>query len=843
MERAADTLGLRAPAYEHLRDSLEAGEFPLWLRIGDPVLAGLFNDPFAFEILCEKARLRAGFERRLENVRRAAEKAGRDDLQEALDAAADEGDLEDIGFALQGEEGAESEAAADDAAEAAGGADEYLAALRKDHQLASQLRASFREHCVLSVAATEKEGVERAPYQSLIGWNSPLATVPPAKYLQIRRGERAHALTVSFDWSASELSKLAEERGGFPPQERDKFVQAFVTFAKEERMSRLVQEARAQLKRTAETEALRNAWEQIDFAINRGRHQGPVIGLCGSRGGKVQAALIDGKGEFVRAVSLAPKSDALEADLRELLGDVRPELVAYQGDTASRNLAQRLVKMIPGLDSAPAPAPEPEAPTAPEAPASAAAPEGSEATEGAEAPTAEAAAEAAPPAEATPPAEEAAAEAPAEAKPQKKGKGKKAEKSRVRQAHVPVSVARTLQREVARRGAETLLSHDERTSYLVARFAWDPRGTALATPHVLRAFISFRGEVNPRRMEEFEVTFLRALLAEKGVDANSAPLEVLRMVPGVDAEGIVIERSTAPFLSLDDLIDRLGMNERDARAALCLLRVRGGDEPLDARPLHPVYYPILRGLAEQAGVKLGELLRDPNRVNDLAWDELLAEHGWYKSVIGRVRQGLERGGNRRRRPAGPGGAGPRQGGGRPRRGGKGLDSLEVGSVSKGKVTAVTDYGAFIDIGARTEGLVHISEMSDEFVEDPNTVLTVGQEVEARIVSVDLEKQRFRLSLRSEDGPRGGKRGEEESQAPGFVRSTRPKSAGGGGRGGGGGRDGGGRGRGGGRGGRSGGRDDRRGKREDYGKDPKAGKKEEIDPTNPFYQFFKDQAKD
>jgi transcriptional accessory protein Tex/SPT6 len=884
-KRAAETLGLRAPAYAHLRDALESGEYPLWLRTEDPMLAGLFPDPFAFEILCERVRLRAGFERRLENLRAACEKAGRADLIEALEQAEDEGELEDVGFALSAatpvketaatnegdaaaaEEGANEEAPAEQA-KPAEGLDAYLAHARADFRTAAALRSSFREHAKLAVAATDKEGVEAKPFQSLIGWSSSLATVPPAKYLQMRRGERAHAVLVSFEWPQAELARLAEELGGFPPQERDKYVQAFVNFAREERMPRFVQEARASLKRTAETEALRNAWEQIDFALNRGRHQGPVLGLCAARGGKVQASLIDADGEFVRAALLQPKASDFESGLRGLLGEVRPELIAYQGDTASRNLAQRLVKLIPGLDSAPA-AKAPEAPAA-EAPAAevpaAEKPAEAEVSAAAETPSAADATEApkpeadAPEVAAEAPVTEApSADAPATEAPvpkhaksaAKPAAKKAAPKSRVRQAHVPMSVARTLQREVARRGAETLLSHDERTAYLVARFAWDPRGAALATPHVVRSFISFRGEVNPRRLEEFEVTFLRSLLVEKGVEANSASLDVLRMVPGLDAEGAVIERSTGEFLSLEDLLDRIGLEGSEARAALCLLRVRGSKQALDSRALHPVYFPALRAAAAAGGMEIADLLKDPYKINDLPWEDILKENGWHKAVLRTIREGLERGGSRRRRrgPAGAGAHGPKQGRGPrgprgPRRGTKGLDTLEVGSKMQGRITAVTEYGAFVDVGARTEGLVHISEMSDEFVEDPKEVVKVGQEVEARIVSVDLEKQRFRLSLRSEEAPRGrqggqgGGRHEEagDPNAPAYVRSTRPKGQGGG-RGG----PGGGRGRGG-PGGFGGGRDGRpggkgRGRDESYGKDPKAKKKEEIDPTNPFFQFF------
>jgi len=805
--RAAQALGLKAPVYDHLAQSLAAGEYPLWLRSSDPILAGQFRDPFAFELLCERVELESSFDRRCDNLRRAIEKAEKPELLPLLETAQDEGDLEDIGFSLEPSAAPEGSEVPEDETLA-----EYLQGLRSNHAVASALRAAFRESGQMEVAATGKDGVELAPFQSLIGSGIELKSLAAAKYLQVRRGERAHAIQVSFDLPTAAIHKVAEEVGGYPPQERDRYLQLFVQFVRAERLPRLVQEARATLKRTAETEALRNGWESVDFAINRGRHNGPVLGLCSSRGGKVQGVLIDAEGEYSQGVVLAPKSDELEAQLRKLLGNHRPELVAYQGDTASRNLAQKLTKLIPQLDETPAPVQAAPAETA-------------ETTE-AVAPTAEpesaaSATEASAPAEAATPAEpEKAAKAP-----KSKGGDKAAAKSRVRQAHIPISVARTMMREVARRGAETLLSHDERQAFLVARFAADPRGAALQTPHVVRAFISHRSEVNPRRLEEFEVTFLRSLLVERGVDLNEAPLEVLRMVPGLDAHGTMVERSTGAFLSTEDYLDRMGPSERDARASMCLARVRQSSEILDQRAVHPIYYRVLHQLVDEAGMEMAQLLRDPAKINDLNWEPVLAENGWHKAVVSQLRFSLDRQ-RRRRRPSGaPGGqAGGGKGG--PRRSKKGLDTLEVGSKLTGRVTSVMNYGAFVDIGVRTEGLVHISEMADDFVKDPNSVLQVGQEVEARIVSVDLEKQRFRLSLRSSDAPRGGGR-DREDDTPDFVRRTRPKGRpGGAGRG---------------RNDRDGGRE-KRGKREDYGKDPRAQKKEEIDPTNPFFQFFQTDDK-
>ncbi len=810
---AAQALGLKVPAYLHLRQAYIDGEAPIWLRSADPQLAGLFQeDAFAFELLWERVGMQLGLERRRANLLRSVEKLERPELVDPIAQAMDEGELEDYSFAVEPSAAPEGHEAPEDEK-----LQEYLQALRGCHDTAAALRDAFREHGKIKVTATGKEGVEMGPFQSLVDLNTEVKVLPPAKYLQIRRGERAHALSAQFELPTAEVKKVFDKTE-FPPQERERYYLLFQQWVKEERLPRLHQEARAKLKRTAETAALRNAWEQLDFSINRGRHNGGVLGLCGVRGGKVQLALIGADGEYQRAALMSPKSDGFGSELHSFLGEDMPGLLAYQGDTSSRNLAQKVSKLLRNQGG-----------DAPKAPAKAApAPEAKVAEAPAEEPKADAVAVA--PADADAPAEAAAAPVaeakpveakPAETKPAEaekskpKGKAPRKKGAKVRMAHVPIAVARTLQREVARRGAETLLSHDERQAYLLARFAWDPRAAALHTPHVVRAFISFRGEINHRRLEEFEVTFLRSLLLEKGIDLNQAPIDVLRMVPGVDAEGVVIERSTGEFRSLDDYAERMGPSDRDFRAAACLLRVNRGEQVLDSRRLHPLYYPVVDYLIAQSDMSLSELMRKPAKVSALDWDELLSVNGWRRQVIQLIRNGLERG-HRRRRPAAPRGHRTVN-----------LDALEVGSTVKGKVTALTAYGAFVDIGAGTEGLVHISEMADSFVKDPATVLQPGQEVEAHVLSVDIEKQRFRLSLRSEGGA------VEVDDTPSYVRSTRPRSSGGqGGRGRGGPRGGGGRG-----GGRGDGPGGRRRKGEKLPPDPKKQKKEEIDPTNPFFVFF------
>ena len=390
---------------------------------------------------------------------------------------------------------------------------------------------------------------------------------------------------------------------------------------------------------------------------------------------------------------------------------------------------------------------------------------------------------------------------------------------------VPMAVVKTMLREVARRPSEALLSHDERQAFLVATMASDPRAAAFHTPHIVRAFIPFRGEVNHRILDDFENTFLRSLLQTKGVDVNTAGADILRLVPGLDAEGIVVERSTAPFRSLRDLQDRVGLSEQAWHAACCMLRVRGGDEPLDARPLHPMYYATLRAAMEANAVELPALLKEPGKIGQMDWSTVLEGEKLADGIKQRIKEGLSKPKRSRMRfqQGGPGAGGRGRGG---RGGGRKLETLRVGEMLKGSIKNLADYGAFVDVGAEREGLVHVSHCSDRFVKHPSEALQEGQEVEVRVLAVDLSARKIRLSLLTEEQEKE-REAQKKQRSGGRPGGGRPGSGGPGGRGG--------------RGGpRKGGR---RGPREDYGPDPRAGKKEEFDPTNPFYVFFQEQQKD
>lgn len=128
----------------------------------------------------------------------------------------------------------------------------------------------------------------------------------------------------------------------------------------------------------------------------------------------------------------------------------------------------------------------------------------------------------------------------------------------------------------------------------------------------------------------------------------------------------------------------------------------------------------------------------------------------------------------RKKSPGVGGSGASRGGGKP------ISEFNVGDTVKAKVKAITSYGAFLDIGSTTDGLLHISQLSVDFVSDVNTVLEMGQEVDVRIINIDAAKGQVALSLLTEEEGESAKQAANRSRE---ARDSRPQRGGGGGGGG------------------------------------------------------------
>lgn len=234
-----------------------------------------------------------------------------------------------------------------------------------------------------------------------------------------------------------------------------------------------------------------------------------------------------------------------------------------------------------------------------------------------------------------------------------------------------------------------------------------------------------------------------------GVEVNTASKQLLSYVSGLNgtiAENIVNWRNAnGPFKSRAELkqVPRLG--DKTFEQAAGFLRIRGATDPLDASAVHPESYPVVQQMAQDLTCTVQDLMRDANLRTKIKVE---------KYVTGTV--GLPTLKDILAELAKPG-RDPRQqfevfhfaeGVTKPA-------DLKPGQKLPGLVTNVTAFGAFVDVGVHQDGLVHISQLSDNFVKEPNEVVKVGQKVQVTVMEVDLQRNRIALSMkaRPEIGPR------------------------------------------------------------------------------------------
>jgi uncharacterized protein len=231
-----------------------------------------------------------------------------------------------------------------------------------------------------------------------------------------------------------------------------------------------------------------------------------------------------------------------------------------------------------------------------------------------------------------------------------------------------------------------------------------------------------------------------------GVDVNTASAPLLRRVAGISAtvaENIVRYREEhGAFASRRQLGDVPRLGPKAFEQCAGFLRIRGGSDPLDASAVHPEAYPLVRRITDRTGVDVAELIGN-TRVLSTVKPADLADATFGVPTVTDVLAELEKPGRDPR---------PEFRTAALAEGIEKVSDLTPGMVLEGTVTNVAAFGAFVDVGVHQDGLVHVSAMSDKFVEDPHDVVRSGQVVRVKVMEVDVERQRIGLSLRLTDEP-------------------------------------------------------------------------------------------
>lgn len=293
----------------------------------------------------------------------------------------------------------------------------------------------------------------------------------------------------------------------------------------------------------------------------------------------------------------------------------------------------------------------------------------------------------------------------------------------------------------------------------------------------------YQHDVNQNLLKRKLEDVVESCVNHVGVQLNTASAPLLAHVAGITtsaARKIVSHREDhGAFSTRRQLLKVSGVGPRTFEQAAGFLRIRDGEHPLDTSAVHPERYKLVERIAGDMQVSLADLVGDPKLADRIDIGRYVSDEVG-EPTLRDIAAELKKPGRDPRDEFEP----PKF-----RDDVNTLDDLKQGMTLEGVVTNVTHFGAFVDVGVKQDGLVHISQLADRFVKDPNEVVKVGDKLQVRVLEVDLERKRISLTCRSEtppqrrrpdgDGPRrpAGKR--PPSNPDRRDDSTRPSSSGGG----------------------------------------------------------------
>jgi len=238
-----------------------------------------------------------------------------------------------------------------------------------------------------------------------------------------------------------------------------------------------------------------------------------------------------------------------------------------------------------------------------------------------------------------------------------------------------------------------------------------------------------------------------------GVEANTASVPLLSHVSGLGpklAENVVTYRDEhGPFRSRRELkkVPRLGPKAYEQAAGF--LRIRDGEDPLDASAVHPESYRIVRRMATDLGCAVADLMRDEALRDQIDLERYVTGDVGLPTLTDILAELAKPGRDPRESFETFSFSEDVQK----------IEDLAAGMELPGIVTNVVDFGAFVDIGVHQDGLVHVSQLADRYVEHPSSVVRVGQRVTVTVIEVDIERKRIGLSMRRDPAKRTPRRGQ------------------------------------------------------------------------------------
>ena len=251
----------------------------------------------------------------------------------------------------------------------------------------------------------------------------------------------------------------------------------------------------------------------------------------------------------------------------------------------------------------------------------------------------------------------------------------------------------------------------------------------------------YQHDVNQKLLKQKLDESVESCVNYVGVDLNTASKELLTFVSGISptvANNIVAYRNDkGAFKNRKELLKIAKLGKKTYEQAAGFLRIRNGDNPLDNTAVHPESYQVIKQIAQTIKVPLEQITKVGERLKALDLKQFVTEDIGLPTLQDAIAE-LEKPGRD------------------PREqfqyatfqdGIAEISDLTEGMVLEGVVTNVVNFGAFVDIGVHQDGLVHISQLCDRFVTDPNEIVKVGQVVKVRVLDVNEKLKRIGLSIK------------------------------------------------------------------------------------------------
>lgn len=250
----------------------------------------------------------------------------------------------------------------------------------------------------------------------------------------------------------------------------------------------------------------------------------------------------------------------------------------------------------------------------------------------------------------------------------------------------------------------------------------------------------YQHDVNPFRLKERLDQTVVSCVNSVGVNLNTASKHLLGYVSGIGgtlADNIVKYRNEiGRFTSREQLLQvpRLGGKAYEQCAGF--LRIKDGENPLDASAVHPETYPLVKTIAADAGVEMKSIIGNETVLKQIDVKKYVTEQFGELTIRDILKELQKPGLDPRSELEQFSFANIYK-----------IEDVQVGMIVPGSVTNLTRFGAFVDIGVKQDGLVHVSEIAHKYISDPSEALKLGQKVQVKVLEVDMVRKRIALSIK------------------------------------------------------------------------------------------------